>query len=59
MRCKECTHFKILYEPYSYEWGKVKCEKYNLYADYKSKQKFDRLTCEQARAVKERNRNDK
>ena len=54
MRCRECAHFKILYKPYGYEWGTAKCEKYNLYADYKNKQKLDRLTCEQARAVKQK-----
>lgn len=52
--CTNCEHFKILYGPYGYEWGRVRCEKHNLYAEYKSKNTLNRLTCKQAKIVRER-----
>lgn len=53
MKCIDCKDFKILYEPFGYEWGKAKCERYNLCVDFRSKHKLNRLTHEQGRGVAE------
>lgn len=50
MNCKQCKYFKILYEPLRskgiiLDLGKAKCEKYNLFTDFASHDKFKRLEC--------------
>ena len=50
MTCENCQYFKILYEPLRdkgviWDFGKAKCEKYDLYVDFVNHGKFKRLTC--------------
>ena len=46
MKCKECKHLKVLYEPFGYEWGRAKCERYDLITDFADHRKLNRITCE-------------
>ena len=48
--CKDCEHFHIDYEPYHYiglytEFGQASCKKHDLVTDFKSKKKFETLSC--------------
>ena len=50
MKCKDCPHFKILYDPIGkameiWDFGKAKCEKHDLYVDFASKRKLNKLEC--------------
>lgn len=50
MGCENCQHFKIMYEPLKdrgviWDFGKAKCEKYDLYVDFSNHGKFKRLQC--------------
>ena len=49
MLCKDCEHFKILYEPYKIcgeliDWGKAVCEKHELETDFITHKKFETLS---------------
>ena len=50
MKCKECPFFKILYETlgkgkYLFDFGKAKCNKHNLFVDFTSHRKLNKLEC--------------
>lgn len=45
MLCKDCKHFKIISEPFGYEWGQAKCLKYNSTMDFKNHGDFKNLEC--------------
>lgn len=46
MTCKECEHFKILYEPIKhFDRGRAVCEKNDLIKDFMSHRELDRLKC--------------
>ncbi|MBQ1778899.1 MAG: hypothetical protein IIZ93_12145 [Acidaminococcaceae bacterium] len=50
MKCVGCPHFKILYDPIGkapeiWDFGKAKCVKHDLYVDFASKRKLNKLTC--------------
>lgn len=50
MKCTECPHFKILYDPIGegmeiWGLGRAKCEKNDLYVDFSSKRKLNKLEC--------------
>ena len=46
MNCKDCEHFKIVYQPMMpWDTGLAVCEKYNLKCDFSSQRKLNRLTC--------------
>lgn len=50
MKCADCPHFKILYGPIGkrteiWDFGKAKCEKHDLYVDFASKRKLNKLEC--------------
>lgn len=50
MKCKDCPHFRILYDPIGkgmeiWDLGRAKCEKNDLYVDFSSKRKLNRLEC--------------
>ena len=53
MKCIECKYFRVLHDPFGYEWGEAKCERYNLYTEYRDKRKLNKLTHEQGREVAE------
>ena len=50
MKCKDCPHFRILYDPIGkgmeiWDFGKAKCEKYDAYVDFASKRKLNKMEC--------------
>ena len=50
MMCKDCSHFRILYEPLlsgkeCWDFGKAKCEKHDLYVRFRSAIKLNKLIC--------------
>ena len=50
MRCTECPHFRIAYNPIRcngelLDTGLAKCEKNDLVVDFLSERKLNRLTC--------------
>ena len=50
MKCVDCPHFKILYDPIGkgteiWDYGKAKCKKHDLYVDFPSKRKLNKLEC--------------
>lgn len=46
MKCKDCSYFKIAYEPMMpFDMGLAICTKYNLEVDFPSKRKINRLVC--------------
>lgn len=46
MKCKECPHFKIAYQPMMpWDTGLAVCEKYNLECDFSSQRKLNSLVC--------------
>lgn len=50
MLCKDCEHFKILYEPQRIggevvDWGKAVCKKHDLETDFRNHNKFKTLSC--------------
>lgn len=50
MKCIDCQHFKILYDPIGkgmeiWDFGKAKCEKYDAYVDFASKRKLNKMEC--------------
>ena len=50
MRCKDCPHFKIMYNPIKHgteiwDMGKAKCEKHDLIVDFINKRKLNKLEC--------------
>lgn len=46
MRCIDCPHFRIEYEPWKdIDFGKAICTKHDLVCDYVSKQQLRRLEC--------------
>lgn len=54
MHCKDCEHFKIMYEPLKdkgviWDFGRARCEKHNLITDFANHRKFERLECVEMR----------
>ena len=51
MKCVECSYFKRLYKPIGtvttgiWDFGKCKCEKHDLYVEYASERKLNRMKC--------------
>lgn len=50
MLCKDCKHFKILYEPQiicgqCMDWGRAICQKHDLVTDFRNHHKFKKLSC--------------
>lgn len=46
MKCVECEHFKIAYQPMMpFDMGLAVCDKHNLECDFASKRKLNRLVC--------------
>lgn len=50
MRCKDCPHFHIRYEPYKsggviWDMGLAECKKTNMVVDFASHKKLDKLEC--------------
>ena len=50
MRCKDCKHFKIEYEPYKsggvcWDTGLARCMKHDLVTDFITHKKFETLEC--------------
>ncbi len=46
MLCKDCPHFHIQCEYKNvYEWGIAVCDKHNLITDFRTKKKFETLSC--------------
>lgn len=46
MKCVECPHFRIEYDPWKgVDFGKATCKKHGLVCDYISKQQLRRLEC--------------
>ena len=50
MKCIECPHFKILYEPIKnggdvWDLGKAKCNKYDLVTYFVSHRIFNKMMC--------------
>lgn len=44
--CKECEYFRIRQDYKNvYEWGLAECTKHNLLTDFRSKKKFETLSC--------------
>ena len=44
--CKDCEFFHIRMEyKNEYNWGMAECKKYNLVTDFRTKKKFETLTC--------------
>jgi hypothetical protein len=44
--CKNCPYFHIRLEyKNKYEWGLAECTKHNLVTDFRSKKKFETLSC--------------
>ena len=51
MKCWECQHFKIQYEPYGtiamgiWDFGKARCDKHDLVVDFASHKELKKLQC--------------
>lgn len=50
MKCVDCEHFKIKYEPYKsggilLNFGMAECDKHNLVVDFASHRKLNKLEC--------------
>jgi isoprenylcysteine carboxyl methyltransferase (ICMT) family protein YpbQ len=50
MKCKDCQHFKVKYEPLRslgaiWDTGLAVCEKHDLVCDWLTKQQLNRLEC--------------
>lgn len=50
MKCKDCEHFKIEYEPYKsggvcWDTGLARCMKHDLVTDFITHKKFEKLEC--------------
>lgn len=50
MKCVECEHFQIKYEPIKdssaiWDPGRAVCKKYNLTVDFTSHRRLNRLDC--------------
>ncbi len=50
MKCVDCEHFKIKYEPYKsggvcWDFGMAECDKHNLVVDFASHRKLNKLEC--------------
>jgi len=51
MKCWECEHFKIQYEPIGkistgiWDFGRAKCTKHNLVVDFTDHRKLKKLKC--------------
>lgn len=50
MKCKNCEHFKIEYEPYKsggvcWDTGLARCMKHDLVTDFITHKKFETLEC--------------
>lgn len=51
MKCCECPHFKIQYDPIGkistglWDFGRARCEKHDLIVDFASKRKLKELVC--------------
>lgn len=50
MKCKDCHHFKIICNPIKHgteiwDFGRAKCEKYDLIVDFANKRKLNKLEC--------------
>lgn len=49
MRCKDCEHFHICYEPIKgSDTGMAECRKHDLVVDFLSHKKLERLECVEA-----------
>ena len=51
--CKDCEHFKILYEPIRtngriWDFGRAICDKHDLITDFANHKKFDHLYCQES-----------
>ena len=45
MKCIECPHFEVAYEPMMpFDMGLAVCKKYNLETDFADRRKLNRLT---------------
>ena len=57
MKCKECPHFKIAYQPMMpWDTGLAVCKKHNLECDFSSQRKLNSLVC--VEKAKEADTND-
>lgn len=51
MKCCDCPHFKIQYEPIGkistgiWDFGRAKCKKHNLVIDFADHRKLKKLEC--------------
>lgn len=50
MKCKDCPHFHIRYEPYKsggvlWDTGLAECKKLDMVVDFSSHRKLDKLEC--------------
>ena len=51
MKCWECEHFKIKYEPIGkistgmWDFGRAVCEKHDLFVDFPDHRKLKKLVC--------------
>lgn len=50
MRCVDCPNFQIQYEPIGkgsdiWDFGRAKCNKYDLIVDYPNKRRLNKLEC--------------
>lgn len=50
MKCIDCEHFNILYDPYRsggilWDTGRAECTKYNLVIDTVSQKQINKLVC--------------
>ena len=44
--CKDCEYFRIRMEyENEYNWGLAECTKHSLVTDFRSKKKFETLSC--------------
>lgn len=58
MRCIECPHFQIEYDPWKgIDFGKATCKKHDLVIDYISKRQLRRLECVEMKGIKDEIRN--
>lgn len=46
MKCCDCPHFHVLYEPIrGWDLGRVECRKHDLICDFASARKLNNMTC--------------
>lgn len=50
VRCTECPHFRIMYRPLlsggeCWDFGKAKCEKHELYLEFRRESQLKKLMC--------------